>query len=124
MEGLLLWVLLMKHLFLMTRIFFLLLLLYVLVDLVLLLVKDSQTVLNAHLSRQVVTFAKPPLLALLGFQLEWSNARALQPLFQTLERLRQGQKHQDTLKGLQQVFRILILPRQLNSEVDEARGFD
>lgn len=84
---------------------------HVVFNVLLLGVKNLQTVLDGHLASQAVGRAEEALLVFLELQLEAGDVDALQTLLKRLERLGEGQQHEDALQSFEQVLRLLVLSR-------------
>ena len=93
---------------------------HVVINLTLLLVKNRQTVLKRHLALKLVMLPKELGVLALAPQLKRRNIYALKTLLQTLERLGQRKQHENALERLEQVLCVLVLPCQLNAQMDEA----
>lgn len=97
---------------------------HVVIHQILLLVKDLQTVVERHVTLQVVVRPEELGIILLTVKLKGGNVNALKSFLKGGEGFGERQEHEDALQSLQQVLRVLVLPRQFNAQVDEAGRLD
>ena len=97
---------------------------HVLLNKLLLGVKDLEAVLHWHLPLQVMALSEESSIFLLASQLKGRYVNTLKTFLERLERLRQRQEHENSLKRLHQILWVLILSSQLNAKMNEPRRLD
>ena len=89
-----------------------------------LLIENLETVFEGHLPLQLVMLAEELSVGVLAPKFKRRDTDALKPLLERLERLGEGQKHQNALERLKEVLRVLVLAGELDAQVDEAWRLD